>query len=324
MPGQGSGSSAMDVDSLLQSLVKGGRKGKAGGTSSSGGGKANHSKECFNCGKPGHFAAECLSPKKDSANRPSKPKFDGECNVCGKKGHKAVDCWHNDAKGHKAGKGAKAGKRSHGKHGKGVRSLEEELAEEAGGLDLSGLELGKVEKYCVDGYLKLNYDTGAAVVAFPAEFNEGGESTGVPLVTASGERIADMGEIRLQGRDEYNQPRKIRGKVTQVHKVLAGAAQINRDGRQRTWLTDTGGYLLPKEGPIAKGVEKELQRLIRKHGSKSLLPLYVEKGVYNFYLKMDKTEAIAAVDQPAQSGGSPASAGANNKSQTFARQAITP
>ena len=43
---------------------------------------------------------------------------------------------------------------------------------------------------------------------------------------------------------------------------------------------------MPKDGPIAKGLRKELARLMKAHGSADLLPLYEENGVYNFYLRM--------------------------------------
>jgi len=312
MPGQG-GASPMEVDALIAaaaSLMKGGRKGKGKGN-----GKQSPDVQCTHCGKKGHKATDCWSRSpggsggKALGRDASQPKkFEGKCHVCGKIGHKAVDCRHK-GKGKTKGDGKSKGKPG----GKGLRALDdaggEEPEREGAGLDLASIDAETLRKYTVDGFLKLNYDTGAAVSAFPEEFSEGGAPTGTTLVTASGERITDMGEIRLTTRDEYNQSRRISGKVTSVHKVLMSASCVNREGKQRAWLTDTGGYLIPRDGPIAKGMDKHLERLIEKYGAKSLLPLYVEKGVYNFYLKVDKSEAISSVSTVAvgSSAGSPAS-----------------
>jgi len=172
---------------------------------------------------------------------------------------------------------------------------EPDAENEENGLDLASLDRASIEKYLIDEYLKFNYDTGAGTTAFPPEFSQGGKPSGSNMITASGERIEDMGGVRLKTRDEYDQRRKVAGRVTAVHKILASAWRINRDGRQRAWLTDEGGYLIPKDGPIAKGMEAALRQLIKQYGDKQLLRLYVERGVYNFYLKVDEAEPLAAV-----------------------------
>ena len=79
--------------------------------------------------------------------------------------------------------------------GKGAGALDEadtnaEGAEnevDTGGLDLASLDPNALQKHTVDGYLKLNYDAGAAITAFPKEFGEGGASKGTEFITASGQ-----------------------------------------------------------------------------------------------------------------------------------------
>ena len=51
---------------------------------------------------------------------------------------------------------------------------------------------------------------------------------------------------------------------------------------------------MPRTGKIADGLRQEFARLVKKHGETDLLPLYLENGVYNFYLKEDAGAAELA------------------------------
>jgi Arginine methyltransferase-interacting protein, contains RING Zn-finger len=73
----------MNIGNVKKS--KGGKSGKEVALSGADGGGA----KCYNCGKPGHKAAQCPN-KKDNDG---KGKFTGKCNLCGKVGHKKADCW---------------------------------------------------------------------------------------------------------------------------------------------------------------------------------------------------------------------------------------
>ena len=68
---------------------------------------------------------------------------------------------------------------------------------------------------------------------------------------------------------------------------------------------------MPRNGPVAQGMRREFRRLISKFGTKGCINLYLENGVYNFYLKMEgkgcsvKPETIAPVEvDKGSSGGS--------------------
>ena len=44
----------------------------------------------------------------------------------------------------------------------------------------------------------------------------------------------------------------------------------------------------PTNGPIAKGLALEYERLVEKYGDGEVLPVYQERGVYNVYFKLKK------------------------------------
>ena len=59
---------------------------------------------------------------------------------------------------------------------------------------------------------------------------------------------------------------------------------------------------MPRAGKIAEGLRQEFARLVKKHGETDLLPLYLENGVYNFYLREDAGAAeLAPLEQQQQS-----------------------
>ena len=43
--------------------------------------------------------------------------------------------------------------------------------------------------------------------------------------------------------------------------------------------------LLPSDGPVAKGLHREYDRLIQKSTSKNVMNVYKEKGVNNLYVQ---------------------------------------
>ena len=58
---------------------------------------------------------------------------------------------------------------------------------------------------------------------------------------------------------------------------------------------------MPRTGKIADGLRQEFARLVKKHGEADLLPLYLENGVYNVYLKAAAGAAeLAPLEQQQQ------------------------
>ena len=174
---------AMDVDSL-QKGGKGSKSGK-GGKGDRKGGKGG--KDGGNGNKNGGKAGGKGYGKGNSSQT---QRFEGECSNCGKWGHKAKDCWSKSSGGQGAGKGkdAKGKGKGKSKDANAVDAVGASQPEpEAGSLDLCSIldtlnasatdslgEVNSLEANSLDDeWLKLNYDTGAAMTAFPLEVAEG-------------------------------------------------------------------------------------------------------------------------------------------------------
>ena len=83
------------------------------------------------------------------------------------------------------------------------------------------------------------------------------------------------------------------GSLTQLHKPLGSAGEFSK--QFDSVLTDCGGWLLPRMGPIATGMGRELERLRWPLGEDGCVSLHKEHNVYNFYVK--KNGPIQQVEQ---------------------------
>jgi len=150
-----------------------------------------------------------------------------------------------------------------------------------------------------DSWVRMNLDTGAAIHAFPASLGIANMGTGEHYnttsnawyTTASGDEIPDMGQLELTLKDETQRTFRLLGNVTRVHKCLVSASKLCQGGRNvstkyEMWLDGEGGYLYPSDGPIAQGLAAEYKRLVRMHGSHTMIPVYQERGVYNVYFRL--------------------------------------
>ena len=169
-------------------------------------------------------------------------------------------------------------------------------------------------KYIVehDGeeWIRFNYDTGASTVAIPGYLAEdlNLEKVG-EFVVASGSTIPNYGRVAFKIEDENGLKRGIKGSVTDVHKPLGGGSEISKNLDAYVW--DTAGVLLPRAGPVARGLEKECNRLVRLHGNYGKIDLHREGNLYNFYVKkVGKTELapVSAPEQGVDSNKGPVSA----------------
>ena len=186
---------------------------------------------------------------------------------------------------------------------------------ETGGLELGCLDLRAVS-WDWSEYQRFNLDTGAAATVFPRSMageDFKGQTSGRSFKTASGESIPDYGGLKLKALDESGLKRTANGRVTDVHKALISASQCLGKGGQLCWLDGDGGWIIPRREAIGWALEKQLEKLIAKHGSERLLPIYQENGVYNFYLKVEGKDEINTVGSTANSQASSNAASGQEK-----------
>ncbi len=129
-------------------------------------------------------------------------------------------------------------------------------------------------------------DSGAGVSVFPEAWGlrvVPDEYVGHKYITASGERCFDAGQCIVEGFDQNGVPRSLTGRTCNPgpHKALVSAAEVC-DTSQDIWLGTDGGMILPTDGPIAKGLRREFEKLKEQYGLDGVIPVYKEKGVFNF------------------------------------------
>ena len=81
--------------------------------------------------------------------------------------------------------------------------------------------------------------------------------------------------------------RKITGEVEEVHMVFISAAATHAKGHF-SWLEAGGGYIIPEASQVGKALRLAYEVVMEQYGVKDLIPVWEEKGVYNFYLKGEK------------------------------------
>ncbi|CAK0805504.1 unnamed protein product, partial [Prorocentrum cordatum] len=185
---------------------------------------------------------------------------------------------------------------------KAAGSLEEEPEAEVAALDLGSLDCLELASgngrgvaavdlspFVQDDWMKFNWDSGAAVSAFPRSFAPptGMKGKGSTYRTASGELVP--------AEDENGVLRALKGRVTNVHKPLISVGQAAGAG-QCSFLGRNGGWIFHEKSPIGKRVVGMLEKEA-KTAKHQMLPVYREQGVYNFYLKKGQHGSVAPLEE---------------------------
>ena len=80
------------------------------------------------------------------------------------------------------------------------------------------------------------------------------------------------------------------GTLTNCRRPLASAAQMLNAGRI-AFMDKDGGLVIPDTSAFGRELTECYYRLLEKYGVTGCLPLYKEKQVYNFYLRLKSPPA---------------------------------
>ncbi|CAK0841220.1 unnamed protein product, partial [Prorocentrum cordatum] len=148
-----------------------------------------------------------------------------------------------------------------------------------------GVAAVDLSPFVQDDWMKFNWDSGAAVSAFPRSF--------APPTGMKGN--GSIGSLQLKAEDEYGVLRALKGRVTNVHKPLISVGQAAGAG-QCSFLGRNGGWIFHEKSPIGKRVVGMLEKEA-KAAKHQMLPVYREQGVYNFYLKKGQHGSVAPLEE---------------------------
>ena len=174
---------------------------------------------------------------------------------------------------------------------------------------LNALSLASITEH--EPKMTIAFDTGAAVTTIPEAMAKEikVDGCGQKYRTASGELIDDKGATLLLGQDERFNCKAIRGRVTEVRKILASGSAVCK--HNVVMLNNEGGEIIPSGSKIAKHLEKELEKAKKWYPNEanSSTPLRVEKGVYVFdFWRNKETKDVNAVEGEAEAAADSAAA----------------
>ena len=146
----------------------------------------------------------------------------------------------------------------------------------------------------------MTYDTGAATCALPLEMDPGNkplEKKGT-FVVANGGTVDHYQRFKYPAWDEQGLRRDFSGWLTSVNKPLMAAGEVSK--MMDSYVHDTGGVLMQRNGQICRGMRREFKRLQALYGDTELIPLHKENGTYHFWVQTDQPKgySLHGLDQP--------------------------
>ena len=166
-----------------------------------------------------------------------------------------------------------------------------------GGFEMNSIETKNIEQDELgQKWLRLNYDSGAAVTALPIAIagNLPLEKCGEFRV-ASGATIPNLVKIKMKSTDESGIESTHRGNITEVSKPLLGAAEDSL-------FFEDGGILLERSSIVSLKIRAVLaEHKVWSRRGRSIR-LYHEGNLYNAYVRTgDVTQELASVEPAEES-----------------------
>jgi hypothetical protein len=139
-------------------------------------------------------------------------------------------------------------------------------------------------------WIRCCLDTGAARSAFPSNLAPDLVATpahGVNFKTATAEIVPSEGVKRIPVVVENGRRTAIKGHGAPVHKVLVAGSSVVEQGRD-LYLGSDGGYIM--EPGFSQALRLAFAAVQKERGDRELTPVYLENGVFNFYVKREAKE----------------------------------
>ena len=159
-----------------------------------------------------------------------------------------------------------------------------------------GREIAAIEEP-PQNWTRVNLDSGASVTALPSHMaTRFGKAGDTAYSTADGSIVEDKGAGTLRGWDERGCERCMSGRLCDVRKILASAGKMAQNGGQDFYLGYDGGFIFSRTSPLGR----ELRRLINEcyeMWHRDTIPVYLERGVFNFYLRDAAIDTLDALEE---------------------------
>ena len=99
----------------------------------------------------------------------------------------------------------------------------------------------------------------------------------------------DGGPVMWHGYLENGKRGNVPGRYAEVHKTLVAASRIGRKGIM-TILDGKGGVAIRKDSKIGQEIMQKIREVLRRNPDNEVFKLYVENGVYIFYMQDENYE----------------------------------
>ena len=100
-------------------------------------------------------------------------------------------------------------------------------------------------------------------------------------------------DYRVYGTDENEENVRLNGVLAPVRKPLISCGSLTGKDND-IWMSEDYGYVIRAGTQLHKELRAAAKRLLGKYAWRDAMPVYKERGVYNFYVKSRKVKTVEA------------------------------